>query len=429
MRILNLRMTIYELLPLRRWLWLVMILAAQTACMGTPPVAEEVQKITIPMAVDQTQAVAGQPLRVELGPAEIADGTEFTLMMTHTFGVRFYDVSFHNSSATILIPGRDTIRSGYTTFTLVDNDYTGEADTIIIADAPIEPIVPLVGPDTIVANGQEWAIAAVLPYDQFLNPVNPGTEVSVRVRHPADVSRESTMQVENLVAWQRVYSATKVGRTTVTMNVENRYGPEGQFWQIPDWPQPFTLQVHPELLVADGRQLVTLSTSELRDQYDNVIPDGTAVQFNVVDTATREERRLSAFTVNGWAEVILQSPSAPQTLAVTATVYSVQSEPMLVAFAPQVQQNYPIEIQYATDDAFGFSVGPILGEMQQFVPDGSLATLLITQDGEIFTDMQAQVAEGYAHFEVRRDTLGIGRHQAQVAVGGVTQELVFDVTH
>ncbi len=365
-----------------------------------------------------TELLAGTPLTVTLGPVSIPDDTQVTVLMTHSYGVRSYQTQLEGGQAELIIPASDTIRSGFTTLTAISDVHRGKHTLNITADAPVEPIVPLVGSDTIIADANHWSIAAVLAYDQYLNPVNDGTIINMRVRHPDGQLDAFQVPSDNIIAWQRIFSGTVAGKTTITVESQGSFGPEADLLEIAGWPTNFSVSAVPPTLPADGRQLVTLSTSILQDKNGNVAPDGTSVVFTVSESATGSERRINAFTVSGVAQAVLQAPSVPQIVSIQATVYHESSTPLNFEFTPQVT-SFPTQFELGPSDNLLVEAGPILGELQQFVPNGTLGVLRITRDGQSVFTGETEVDAGYAAFDVRLSKLGFGTFTATVDVGGI----------
>ncbi len=376
-----------------------------------------VEPLAIPVQLG-TDILAGSPLTVSLGPVDLPDGTVVNVILNHSYGVNTYKATLLNGSAILVIPSADTTRSGFTTVTAISDVHRGSASVNILADKPVEPIVPLVGSDTIIADGNHWSIAAVLPYDQYLNPVNTGTIVNMRVRHPDGQQDNFQVPTDNLVAWQRIFSGLVAGKTTISVESEGSFGPVAEIQEIPGWPEIFSVTADPPTMTADGRQLVVLSTSELRDSNDNLVPDGTSVIFTVSEPATGRERRINAFTVSGVAKASLQAPNIPQTVSIQATVYHESSTPLGYNFTPDVT-TFPVELALGDAENILVNAGPILGELQQFVPDGTVGELRITRNGEVIFVGEAEVSAGYADFDVRLSKLDYGQFTATVDVGGI----------
>jgi hypothetical protein len=243
-----------------------------------------------------TRARVGDSVTVTVGAAAAADGQPATLTMLGSYGPRMYRGTFARGTARFLIPGGDTQQSGRATLVVAAGAARGEAALTLAPDAPVDPITPLVGGRSITADTKHWVISVVVPFDRFGNPVAEGTPVSMRALHPGDQLELKQTQIRNMLAWSRMYSRTRAGRTTVSVTAAGKYGPDATFSEVPGWPAPFTLSASPANLPADGRQFVTLRTDVVRDDYGNAMLDGTLVTF-VVDIPAGKPRFIPAYTI------------------------------------------------------------------------------------------------------------------------------------
>jgi hypothetical protein len=375
-------------------------------------------------------ARVGDSLTVTVGPAPASDGQAATLTMINSYGPRVYRSSFAGGTARFLISGDDTRQSGMATLIASAGGALGRSSLTIEPDAPVDPIVPLVGPRSITSDGEHWTMAVSVPFDRFGNPVADGTAVNMRALHPGDQLEIQDTQTRNLVAWSRIYSRTRAGRTTVSMTAAGKHGPDANFMEVPSWPVPFSLTASPANLPADGRQLVTIRSDVIRDQYGNPMLDGTLVTF-VVDTPQGQPRFIPAYTIDGVAKAQLQAPSEPGTLSVRAEIYDAESRPLEVSFADGPAINtFPVKANVdAAGQAIELIAGPMLGALQQFIPDGTAVEFLLIDASGQHTSVESVSEGGYARVVVRMAELPLGRYTAQATVGSGHGQLEFQLPY
>jgi hypothetical protein len=273
-------------------------------------------------------------------------------------------------------------------------------------------------------------MAVSVPFDRFGNPVANGTPVNMRALHPGDQLELKDTETRNLVAWSRIYSRTRAGRTTISMTAADKHGPDANFMEVPGWPVPFSLSASPTNLPADGRQLVTIRSDVIRDRYGNPMLDGTLVTF-VVDTPQGQPRFIPAYTIDGVAKAQLQAPSEPGKLTVRAEIYDAESRPLEVSFADGPAINsFPVKAKVdATGQAIELTAGPMLGALQQFIPDGSEVEFLLIDAAGQHTRIEAISEGGYAHVVVRMAELPLGKYSAQATAGSGHGQLEFQLPY
>jgi hypothetical protein len=372
---------------------------------------------SLPIDVVKSARV-GDTVAVTVGPVAAVDGLPATLTMVGSYGPRIYRSAFAGGSARFLIPGDDTHQSGTVALTATAGAARGDTQLTFEPGTPVEPITPLVGARSIIADTRHWSMSVVVPFDRFGNPVAEGTPVELRALHPDDQLELQHTQVRNLLAWARFFSRTRAGRTTVAATADGKHGPDTTFSEVPGWPAPFTLSASPANLPADGRQFVTLHTDVIRDEYGNAMLDGTLVTF-VVETPDGEPRFIPAYTIDGVAKAQLQAPGVPGRLTMRAEVYDAESRPLQISFAagPAVDSFAVAARVDATKQSIELVAGPMLGPQQQFIPDGTSVQFVLTDATGQQTHLDGVADSGYARVVARLAFLPLGAYTAEVAVG------------
>jgi hypothetical protein len=245
----------------------------------------------------------------------------------------------------------------------------------------------------------------------------------VRALHPDGTLDEQTVRVAHLLAWARLRSGTTAGRTTVMAQTEAAAGPEAALDEVAGPPLSFTLSADPATLPADGRQLLTLRTSSLRDRFGNTLPDGTQVTFTVVaPDGTR--RSIPALTLDGRATAPLQAPATPGTATVRAIAAGVESAALPVEFTPgpavgvlplSVHRNEPA-------GALRLTAGPLTGALGQHIPDGTSIQFTLYGDDDQ-RSASAPTEGGYAQTDIRLAGLPAGSYTIAAEVGGTRSSI------
>lgn len=303
---------------------------------------------------------------------------------------------------------------------------------------PVEPVLTLVGPRSITADGDHWTMVTALPNDAFGNAVIPGTDVTIRTLHPATTLSTGALGAKNLetvtaatgylLAWARIYSRTKAGRIYIGANAGDAHSPERTILAVPGPPVPFTLHAEPVQLTADGRQLVTIVTEPLFDEYENLLLDGTAVIF-IITGADGTNRRLPSQVIDGKATVQLQAPAHPGTIQIEALVLNTISTPMTLSFDAGIGMA-PIVIQFLpTDELLTFTAGPLLGPLGQYIPDGSGVAFTFQAEDHDFPlhEVIAHAEAGFASAVIRTSIFNSGRYTVFASVGIGTGQMTFDL--
>lgn len=407
------------------WVWIALaaIVAACSGEQAQPPAITGTLPVDAPAA-----AQVGEEVLVSVGPVDVPDGTQVHLTAVGSYGPHVYRTTFYDGIAHFMLPAEDTRASGIVTLIASAGQARGQTGLTLLPGPPVEPVTPLVGARSIVADGEHWSMAVVVPFDAYGNPVAEGTPVRLRALHPGGVQEEREATIRHLLAWIRVYSTRRAGRTSITAQTRMAHGPEAILLEIAGWPVPFHLSSEAEAVPADGQQLVIVRTDTIRDRYGNVVPDGTLITL-VAETPEGKRRVIPAYTLHGVAEVPLQAPRQPGILKIWGTVYGVESEPLELVFTPGPAIGvFPLHVSVdAEEKSVRLDAGPMLGALEQYVPDGTRVLFhLIQADGQSLW-LTSVADDGHAYAELRVAELSPGTYTAEAFAGSGKGSAAFSI--
>ena len=394
-----------------------LLFIALSACSATPPAQPPVLAGPLQIYAPDTELV-GTPIRVRVTSPAAADHTPVTLTSLSSYGPRLYQATFRAGQAWFTIPVSDTLYAG-TVNLIADAGQARAYHTLKLQPRPpVGPVIPYIGARSIIADGEHWSITIVVPRDKFGNPVAEGTPVRIWALHPDGQLEEQFVPVRHLLAWTRIVSRFTAGRTAISARAGNAFGPEGTLLEVAGWPVPFAVTAEPDVMPANGWYLTTLRTDVIRDRYGNVMPDGTFVQF-VVAAPNGQKRVIPAYTLNGVAEASLQAAQEPGVFEVWATVYNIESGRFQIVFTdgPAVG-TFPVEarVDPVNRDVI-LRAGPMVGPLEQYVPDGTPVLFRLTGARGLRRWIQASSDAGYATVTIRLATLPSGDYRVTVLAG------------
>jgi len=345
-------------------------------------------RISAPEAVD---AGAGYDVEVRVPPA--AGAVDLTLL--DAYRTTTLHLEAREGSASFRVRPADNTVAGLVTLVATGEGLVqATAEVRVRAAEAAEPLVPLIGPRSIVADGVDFTMVSVLAGDRFGNPLPDGTALELVRRLPDGRAQADTVTVDHHVARGRLIAGTRAGEDAVTVSTGEVRGPERPFTEVAGLPVAFRLvqdagdPAEPE---ADGRTLVRVRTDTLVDQFANVMPDGTVVEFRLEGPDGRAT--LQGITVGGRATVTFQAPTRPGPVAVQAWASDRASSVLTIASRPAVAA-LPGRAR-AVDGVVTVRVGPVLGRRGGYVPDGTVVRVLARQAATGgATSASAVVAEG-----------------------------------
>jgi hypothetical protein len=360
----------------------------------------------------------GSPLLVEVIAGQAPDGASLTLVWFGSGGTRLYRNTFRNKQAIFNLKETETESAGLVTLVAQAGPVRAEKKIRLLPGTPVDPLIPLVGARSVIADTNHWSMVVTVPLDRFGNPVEDGTPVLMKALRPDGRIEEKQTSVTNLLAWWRIYSGTKSGRTIVSVTSGGAYGSEGLLLEVAGPPVSFQLSASPLNLAADGRQLTTLRTAILRDKFGNVVEEGTLVNFRVI-LPTGEITAIPAYTIKGIAEAPLQAPLVPGQVQIIAVALGVESEPLNITFEPgPAVGNIPVNVvKEPTGKSIIIQAGPLTGRQAQLVPDGTPVQFIIKGAGNYEKTLTSNTDLGQASVTLRVADMVPGAFTVEVAAG------------
>lgn len=372
--------------------------------------------------------IVGRGFEALVGPVVAPNGTPVTLVVSSSYGSHLLRATFRDGFAWFDVLPELTTDAGSGTAVVTAGSASGAASLTLLPDVAVDPVIPFVGAKSIVADGAHYAMAVIIPFDQYGNLLPDGTVVNIKSSHPNGALRHYQPEVKHGFAWEEIYSTTTAGRTLVTATVHDAFGPEGAIIEIPGWPIPFDIFISPDNLPADGFHLLNIRSGIITDKNGNVMPDGTMIKYQMSDS-DGSVREYPTVTLDGVAEVTVQTPRQPGVYQIRGTAFGMQTEPVTVEFLPgPALGEFAMALSFDTvDNAFLITAGPITGSLDQFVADGTEVQFTIRGANGVAWTAAALVDAGYATVPIRRSLLTRQTYRVEASVGAGYGELEFSI--
>lgn len=316
-----------------------------------------------------SSAQANESFEIEVDGATPGEVVEITV--DAGYDNRRFTVEAQSGTTTVTIPALTYPGSGLTIVTASSERKVGRASIDLLPDVAASPIDLYIGPRTVVADTETFSMMVAVPTDATGNPVANGTEISYLVTRPSLLTEESVRGTDGLLSYVEVFSSTVAGRTRLAASVDTATGPERSFLEVAGLPVSFALNPVDPLPPADGQALIRLRTDVLVDEFENELPNGTAVYLDA--SGATGIRRLQSVTIDGVAEFVLEVPDQPGEVTVIATASGTQSAPNTLAFSSAVTE-LPVTLTDHPDGTL-VSIGRVLSARQNYVPDGTVAEI------------------------------------------------------
>ncbi|PKB42774.1 hypothetical protein AX016_0945 [Cellulophaga sp. RHA19] len=344
------------------------------------------------------------------------------LVIKNAYGLTVVLPKKEKENITFKIPESFTKIASNLHWRLVLDTHTKLSGTIrILPSAEKKPkLETYLGPRSIIAGGNDFSMLVNAPTDKYDNPLVSGTKVAIKHQFKKNVTVD-TLKVKNLVAWTNIFSPKKTGRILITSLVDSTKSKELTSVILPDNAADFSVDYSRNHEYADGNQIITFTTSTIKDNHGNIVSDGTLVLF----TAKNSEGRLlqtNGTTINGVAIAKLLHPSKEEYWTITAYVTgAAKSKPITVEFNSAVKD---YNIQLSANNRT-ITIGPIESFMQQFVPDGLAVTATIySADKTLLNTKKTTSLKGVATFNFDKAFFKPGIYTIKIEAAGIVKNKV-----
>lgn len=281
-----------------------------------------------------------------------------------------------------------------------------------------ESMESYIGPTSIFADNQDQAMIVSLPQDTYGNPLPDSTIIELNEKFK-NVQNNTSMPVQDMISHAYVGGHREVGELFLGTSSENQVSKEFTVSVLPTKSADFNITIERQHNFADGNQIVSFTTSIVKDRNGNTVADGTMVNF-VVEDGSGNQYQTYGQTLNGVAVGKMLHPETPTQWKVKAHISGLsQSNSLELDFEAAVK-DYAVHI---SENGSTITVGPILSYMKQWVPDGMGIHMEIKgPDGESLLTQETTSRKGMGKFELP-ENMNAYENTVKITVAGIEERI------
>jgi len=342
------------------------------------------------------------------------------LWVKNAYGTTIIQGRKVNKEIEYILPPNYSTRSGKCYWSLVCNKTELTTGTISIKPESNKPkvIETYIGPPSIIAGGTDYTMLVNVPTDKYDNPLVDNTPVLIKHQFGNSIT-ETAMKLKNFIGWKHIYSPTASGRILVSASCNTIDSKELTTIVHPANASDFKIDFKRGHKYADGNQVIQFITAIIYDKFNNVISDGTLVNFSIKNTKGVKLQAIGT-TVNGVARAKMLHPSEKETWEIVAYITgAAESNKLLVNFEPAVE-NYKVTF---SNDFRMITVGPIKSFMNQLIPDGiTINCAIYDEDNRWIETKNTTSRKGLGIFYLDADFYKKGSYQIKINSMGLLKE-------
>lgn len=281
----------------------------------------------------------------------------------------------------------------------------------------VATIETYIGPPSIQAGGNDYSMLVVIPTDSLDNPVPTNTIINTKHQF-LNTEENSNIFTQHLIAYRNIYSEKESGRMLVSSESLGVNSKEFTINVMPTIASNFTILAKRPHDYADGNQVTTFTTSIIKDFYDNVVSDGTFVNF-IITNKDKNILKTTGTTINGVAKAKIIHPDFEDFWEVKAHIDGIAESDTITLNYKQVINQFKVNF---TNNNRQITVGPLQSFMKQMIPDGLQVELNIYKNNTLYKSLIKTTFNGYVQFNLKPAIYEDNSYNLVVKTAGLQKE-------
>lgn len=371
------------------------------------------QENNIKLITKKTEFVAGESVVLNF-----ITGTKTSLQLycSNSYGSTIINSVIKNETLSFTIPSHFSTKKGIVNWQLLANKNSLSGFFNIKAKAIPVLLETYIGPPSIEAGGIDFTMFVVIPTDNLDNPLKENTPVNIQQQFLSE-EKKAPVFTKNLIAYKNIYSPLKSGRIILSSSSFALNSKEYDVNSMPAIGTDFTITAKRNHDYADGNQITTFATSVIKDQNNNIISDGSFVDF-FIKNKKGNILKTSGKTINGVAFAKIIHPEYEDNWSVKAYIVGIaESKELLLSFK-KVITNFTVTFSNKNRN---IRIGPLQSFMNQMIPDGLKVSLSIFKDKKIVDNLVKKSLDGYVNFELDANIYKNGTYNLEIETAGILQ--------
>ena len=366
---------------------------------------------TIQLETSEREFTAGETIVLKFSGTQDAS---IQLYCANSYGTTLVSPIVADNQLHYTIPTQLCNKIGVVNWKLLDQKRSLSGAFTINSQAKPVSMETYVGPPSIAAGGNDFTMLVVIPTDALDNPVKENTEVNLQRQFLINEQQEMIL-TKNLIAYKNIYSPTESGRMLLATECLGLNSKEYTVNIMPAISRDFEIFAKRSHEYADGNQITTFTTSILKDEYDNIVSDGSYVEFFITNTKGNI-LKTAGMTIDGVATAKMLHPDHQETWNVKAAVTGISESNTISLIYKKVIEDFTVAF---SENNRNIEVGPLKSFMNQLIPDGLQVKLVVSQNGKMIKEYLKESRDGFVNFELNSNIFSNGNYNLEITIAGI----------
>lgn len=373
-----------------------------------------IKQSSISLLSTKTEFIVSDEIILEF---EVKKDTIFQLYCSNSYGSSVIESKASNQKIAFKIPSFLSKKRGLLSWKFINTDETISGNISILSQQQPTSIETYLGPPSIDAGGLDYTMLVVIPTDSLDNPIIDNSKVAVKHQFLKSEKSENIL-TDKLIGHKNIFSPKKSGRMIISSESFGLSSKEFDVNIMPAIATGFKIFMHRNHEYADGNQITTFFTSTIKDRNNNIISDGSYIEFYI----TNKEGgilKTSGTTINGVAHSKIVHPDFEETWNVKAYFIGIAESNTITIKYKKVIENYGVSFN---EHNRTIKVGPLKSFMGQIIPDGLSVKLTIYKNNTLIKELFKESSTGFASFYLDPNIFENGLYKIDIESAGIIKE-------
>jgi hypothetical protein len=362
----------------------------------------------------QNKFIAGTTIILEF---EIENNSKFLLYCSNSYGSTLIAPTLLENKQTFEIPDFLSKKRGTLSWKLLSPKEVLSGNIIILSQPKPRTLETYLGPPSIEVGNIDHTMLVVIPTDQLDNPIKNNSKVTV-IHQFLKSEKKETIFTNMLIAYKKIFSPFKSGRIIISSLAFDLNSKEFDVNVLPAIATNFKLFMHRNHMYSDGNQIATLYTSVIKDKYDNIISDGSFIEFFITNKSGNILKTFGS-TINGVAKAKILHPSHEEEWRIKGFFIGISESNTLLVTFKKVIEDY--EVVFSKNNR-NLTIGPLKSFMNQIIPDGLSVKLSIYKNNELIEVLYKETENGFSNFYLNPNIFDNKKYQIVIETAAIKKE-------
>ena len=357
--------------------------------------------------------IAGEDITLEF--TNINEGN-YKLYCSFSYGTTLLKPIISNKNLIFKIPINISNKKGIIKWKLINKNVLKTGKIKIVSNSNSSVLETYLGPPSIEAGGKDYTMWVCIPTDNLDNPLEKNSKVVLKTQHLNTLTTD-TLKTNNLIAYKEIYSPLKTGSILLSSNIDSLHSKEYDITVLPAIPTNFTINFSRNHTYADGNQITTFFTSIIKDKNNNIVSDGTYVNF-IIKNKENVILKTSGLTIKGIATSEILHPNHEDSWSVKAYVAGVAESNVVNVFYKQAVKDFNVIFSKKNRE---IKVGPVTSFMNQIIPDGLPVKFFIYKNSVLQETVTKTTKDGIVKLYLNKNLFTSDLYAFKIQLAGITK--------